>query len=481
MTENNLNIFWKNVSKLASGTIISQIVVILLTPIIARLYSPDDYGNYSTIISLVGIIVIVGSLRLERSIVLVDSAVALKLLNLCNSISLVISVGTLAFILFFHSSLNYLIKVEPYQLLFFTPLLVLTNSVLNSFRAYGNSFKMYSYLGVAIMTYSILAAVLKVLFGFFLTSSAVYLISSELISVIVTISFLLFAFNQSKIGFRFAIPQKAFVKSTIIEQKHFLKYDVVGSLINNFSWLMPVLLLSYFFDKSIVGYYTLGFTILRLPMNLLGKAIGEVYYKSASDTLDLDKLKTNTLNIVSKLFSFGLLPIVFVLFFGDKIFVLFFGDNWYTAGFYSQILSMWTLIWFITTPITNLYYIKNLQSKLLNFTIVSLILRASAFIIGGYYKSPVLSLSLFSLISALLYLFQLVYLFNKIQVTKKELFMKMFDEVKYSIIVIILLTIFYLLEINFLVTLITSVFTMLIYYLWIYVGINKLRIYLSRK
>ncbi|MFY8188318.1 MAG: lipopolysaccharide biosynthesis protein [Flavobacterium sp.] len=465
MKENkDLNDFWKNVAKLASGSLISQVFVIVLTPIIARLYSPADYGTLSLINSIVGIVVIVASLRLERALVLVGARTSTQLLNLCNTITFLFAILILLLVLFFDDFFNQFFKIEPAYLLFVIPFLVFVNGILNAFKSFGNSFKVYGLLTTSIVINSILSSSLKVVAAFFFAPTALLLVASESISVVVTLVFLFVTFRFANINFQYSFPKLAFVSDTIKAQKQFLKYDIVSSLLNNFSWLMPALLLSYYFDKSVVGFYSLGFTMLRLPMNLLGKAIGDVYYKSASDSIDPIALKENTLKIVVKLFGFGLLPIFFITLFGDQLFVLLFGMEWEQAGVYSQILSFWSLIWFVASPISNIYYIKNLQDKLFNFTLISLLLRAASLMIGGWLNDAVVALVLFSIVSFMLYLFQLVYLLQKVEVDVASIFSGLFSETKYASIVIILFFTCYFYQFPFLISLSVGSFSILGYF-----------------
>jgi len=58
---------------LISGSIIAQLLSILLRPILTRLFSPESFGIYSVYLSLVGIIIVFSSLRYDDAIVLPKS------------------------------------------------------------------------------------------------------------------------------------------------------------------------------------------------------------------------------------------------------------------------------------------------------------------------------------------------------------------------------------------------------------------------
>lgn len=51
--------FLRNVAVLASGTMISQVIVMATLPVLTRLYSPTEYGTYSMYLSIIGILLMV--------------------------------------------------------------------------------------------------------------------------------------------------------------------------------------------------------------------------------------------------------------------------------------------------------------------------------------------------------------------------------------------------------------------------------------
>lgn len=56
---------FKSVGTIASGTIVSQIVVFLLSPVLSRLYIPDDFGVYTTVLAIVSLISAISNAKLD--------------------------------------------------------------------------------------------------------------------------------------------------------------------------------------------------------------------------------------------------------------------------------------------------------------------------------------------------------------------------------------------------------------------------------
>ena len=62
--------FTKNVLTLMTGTSIAQAIPIAITPILTRIYSPNEFGLFALYMSIVSVVVIMATGRYELAIVL---------------------------------------------------------------------------------------------------------------------------------------------------------------------------------------------------------------------------------------------------------------------------------------------------------------------------------------------------------------------------------------------------------------------------
>ena len=85
--------FASNVVTIVTGTAIAQIIVILATPVITRLYGPEAFGLFALFSSIISILVTVGCLRYELAIMLPKSDEdAANVFGLCIFLLMVITV-----------------------------------------------------------------------------------------------------------------------------------------------------------------------------------------------------------------------------------------------------------------------------------------------------------------------------------------------------------------------------------------------------
>lgn len=90
--------FLRNVFVLASGTIVSQVIILATLPILTRLYSPSEYGTYSMYLSIIGILLMIISFSYENAITLPEddrtaSSVLSLSLRICIGVSIASGIG----------------------------------------------------------------------------------------------------------------------------------------------------------------------------------------------------------------------------------------------------------------------------------------------------------------------------------------------------------------------------------------------------
>ncbi len=434
-----LSEFWFNTLKLISANVISQVIVILTLPFITRLYQPEHIGVLSVINSIVGVVIIILALRIDRAIVLEKGKESVKLFEFTNFFGLLFIVFIAVMGYLFVDVLQSFFLFPSKYYFYVIPVILLLQFFYNQMLNLNNSFAKYSIISLATIILSPLLNINKLILGNWYESSTDSLLIAEVLGLF-SVNLLVYIIARKQLNFNLLIiPKKQYTKSVFVKYQDFIKYDIVNSFLNVLSWMMPTFLISYFFNNTLVGYYALGFTALRLPMNLIGKSISTVFYKAVSDAKDnMEETRERSLEVLKLNLFFGLIPTIIIFLFGDEIFELLFGSEWREAGVYSRILSFWTLFWLISSPISTLYYTLNEQRAFLKLMLASVILRVLAFIIGGQLDDIYMALILFSVFSIGIYLYQLYYLFEKIKITKQQLTHEIIKIFKYPFLILLI-------------------------------------------
>jgi O-antigen/teichoic acid export membrane protein len=173
------------------------------------------------------------------------------------------------------------------------------------------------------------------------------------------------------------------IKQVAIRYKRFPLVQSWSQLLLASGAQLPILLLGIFYNAEVVGVFGLAKSMIHLPMDLIGKAVSQVYYAEISrfGRNNPDKIYNLSVSLIKKLFFFGLIPVAFLMIFGPWIFGFVFGEEWYDAGVYARFLSIYVLMAFISAPIASVFNVYERMDLQLTLNIVRVVFVAAIFTI----------------------------------------------------------------------------------------------------
>ena len=242
----------KNILLLSTGTGIAQVIPMLASIILARLYTNYDYGGLSVFISVTGIAGVIATLRYELTIILpkkANDARNLLALSLINSLIIgLLSAIIFVFLgLFFKNSL----PVSNFNWLYLVPVMVICTGVYNSFDNWFNRIHGYKKMVSAKIILSSASAVARILLGFL--SISLGLIYGTVIGNIFAIAAFVYFFVKRDKMRSFGSVSVAKMKKMFDEYKDFFKYSAPGALLNAFANIGLPLLIAFFYSKELAG------------------------------------------------------------------------------------------------------------------------------------------------------------------------------------------------------------------------------------
>lgn len=400
--------FSTDILKLASGTAIVQGISTLVSPFIARLYPPEAFGVFALFSSIVGVVVVVSTLRYDIAMMLPEHEEdAVNLGAAALLVSVLLSAGMALFIWAVGPALAELLnapELAPY--LWFAPPLVLFGGIGAGHPvlvAWASRSRKFSDISRTNVTGSAISMLLKLVFGFSGFNSGGGLIASTLFGSTVSPALLGWrTWKENSILFLRSVRLLR-IWQNMKRYRKFVFFNTPSALLNILSWQAPAFLLSYFFSTTIVGYYAFGNQLLRMPMSLIGGSIGQAFFSHASSALHEGKLAEFVEKTFRNLVEYSFFPIMILSVIGRELCVVLFGEAWAEAGVYLQILSLWTVFWFISTPMIKLFHVLEKNEFALRIHIANFITRILSIWIGAIFESPRLALLLFSISGALVY------------------------------------------------------------------------------
>lgn len=360
-----------------TGTTIAQAIPIAISPILTRIYTPEDFGVFALYMSIASILSVVATGQYESAIMLPkknEDAINIVLLSII--ISFFVSFITLVIVFIFNVQItNLLGNAKISNWLYFIPITVLLTGMYQSFNYWSNRAKEYKRLSInsVIQSSTISGANLSMGFGGFGSSG---LILGNFLGQVISTFFLgkIFLLKE-RIKLRTIKKLKMFA----LAKKYidFLKFSTFSSLLNSLSFNLFSILLAKIFSVNILGFYSLIYRILTLPSTLIGNSISQVYFQ---ESIRQKNIYGNNKNIflatLKKLFIISSLIYIPMYFYIEELVTFVFGEKWKISGEIARILLPLMFIRFISSILSSTLttYEKQKNGLLINFSLMTAVL-----------------------------------------------------------------------------------------------------------
>lgn len=390
--------FKGDVLRLVSGTGLAQVITLLAAPILTRLYAPEAFGVAALFASITGILGVLACMRYELAIVLPDNdreaanllAVSLVMTVLMSCLTIpVIGYGSDQILAWVNMP-----ELAPY--LWLIPLAVLAHGIFTALNYWNTRTKHFTRLSIARVTSQVAGTGSSLGLGLAGYASGGSLIAASLGGQAVATTVL---------GGQILRDNGRFIRSNITwremwagvkRHRKFPLYSSWGALINTASWQIPVLMLGAFFSPAVVGFYSLGFRLIQMPLSLIGGAISQVFFQRGAEARNSGALSRLVEGLFNRMLIIGLLPSMILMVIGADLFAFVFGTEWHEAGVFTQILAPWALIWYLTSPLSTVYAIQERQKEELIIHSVIFATRITAILLGGVLDNARIAIVLFS-------------------------------------------------------------------------------------
>lgn len=342
--------FSKNVLTLMTGTTIAQAIPVAISPILTRIYTPEDFGVLALFVSITTIFSTLTTGSYEFAIMLPkEDNKAKSIMALCIFISFFLSSILFLIISFFHSF--FVSKLDSFKFsnwLFFIPLVLFLIGLFNALNYYFARKKKFHNVAQANVSKSLGLSISQV-FLHFIKEGAFGLIVGRIVSAILAPFFLILKLSKSdKITFN--KDQLLTVGKRYID---FPKFSMWAGLFNNLALYFNNLVIPVVFSTTILGFFSLVYRVLVLPLTLISTSVGQVFFKEATglknSNMDIYPILWKVVKKMSLISFFGFSVLFFVI---EHLFVFVFGEEWRVAGTYAKYLIPMFMIRFVVSPLT---------------------------------------------------------------------------------------------------------------------------------
>ncbi|MFM7967753.1 oligosaccharide flippase family protein [Aeromonas sp. A-5] len=317
--------------KIVGGNAFSQIIVIIGTPFLTRVYEPQEFAVLAIVTSIVMVLGVVGSGRYDQ---LIYSFVKHNDHARCYTNGLYISC-IISFLVFIVSILLFLSVSMNISYLFLAPL-VFSFSLYQLYASLASIKGDYDFIvkGNLIRSFSLIFSQYALAsFGAF--GLVVGLLISQLLSLLA-----IMYFYYSKYDYKIITSPNFFDFRTAV-------LSSAQSLANSVSSQLPVLVIPMLFGMTALGYYSLAVRLTQLPITFFTNAIRPYVLGELNKYKDNPRTTERILTLGSSfLLGLGVLGVFLINLFSTKFFYFYAGPSWEVSGDIASGLSLWLMIAF---------------------------------------------------------------------------------------------------------------------------------------
>lgn len=337
---------------LVSGTTVGHGITALAMPLLARLYTPEDFGLLAVFTAIVTTIGVAGCLRFDIAIAipkLDEDGMGLLLLSFAVASIVTLIVIILVFIGYDYLT-EWIYKPGLDELKWLVPVGVFVISIWSALqnwqiRKQNFSLMAFNRASQSLTTVGFQSATAFVglgPFGLVAGSPAGFTIS--------IVWYLKRTFSDIKKWFKSgSIPK---LKKLAVEYRRYPLYSTWEAFFNQAALHLPILVIAASSTTGEAGQIMLAMYVLQLPLGLLGSAISQVYLSKAPEEYLRGNLASFTYNLVRHLIKVGAFPIIVIGSLSPVLFPLVFGASWERAGWLVVWMTPWFLLQFLASPVS---------------------------------------------------------------------------------------------------------------------------------
>ena len=385
------NSIWVGILHMGLGTVLAQMINIVVQPILTRIFPTETLGIYTYLISLATMIIPVASLKLDMLIVSEpNEKEAQYITDACIIINILISlIYAIVIIVGYQVSDNNIFNKYGI-IIYVVPVLVFTNGLRFLFISYLNRYKEYKTISIIAIIREAIRAVIQVGAGF-LSLGVFSLSMGYAVSPLFGLNIQMRNYLK-ELKERPRINLKKFKEIVLVKGKRQILFLVPAQFINSFSASLVTISITALFSAKILGYYSAGVRILDIPIVFITYNVSKVCYQRISENVANKKPVLRTLMSVIIVLSavsimgFGTLYVI-----APRLSEIVFGQGYRVAGEYIRCLCVMYAVRLVATSFAGVYTVFKKQNFELILNILLIVSAGVSYVVCSMFNFEVIT------------------------------------------------------------------------------------------
>jgi O-antigen/teichoic acid export membrane protein len=329
----------KNILTVLRGTVVGQIIGFLALPILSRLYSPTDFGDFQLYQSILVLMLMTAALRYEVALLRADDGSEMAhTLQLCLAINLV-TASAAAFVCWGIASFPGLASPGVLRVIWFLPVALL----------FGGFAQTFSYLLTRQKAFRLGANAKIAQVGGYVASGIGLGIAAPgvpglLLGDLTGKMCSVLAVVLGRRGDYATVTRRPPSGALGRVARKFRDYPLMslpGSLINSAGGVMTSFMMYATFDAAVSGQYGLTERSIMLPIGMVAIAVSQVFTADLATSVRAGGGDAQLIfrGVVKKMLLLSTGPALVVALFAPGLFEVLFGQAWRQAGDFARMMA----------------------------------------------------------------------------------------------------------------------------------------------
>lgn len=395
----------KNILIMVIGRVFAQAIPVLLTPLLTRIYTPENFGIFGVFSTIISIIAMLSTGRYCLAIILPKKDEKAISLFSISSLLTVITAIIITILLLIWGDVFFDLLNTPVldKYIWMVVMNMLFMGLYESLYYYALRMKAFKILTTNIIVQSLVLISSRLIFGY-LGYTEFGLLLSYLLGYAISYVLMLFRLNI-QVGEIFKNLKWSEQKELMKRYHKFPKYSLAADTLSMTSNMAPNIFINKIFGTAVNGYYNMTDKILGSPIWLVTSSVGDVFRQEASEQF---RTKGSCFVVFKKtvraMFFWGLVPFLLLFIFAPYFITPLLGDGWSEVGNMLRVFSILYFIKFIVRPVYPVLYIVRKQDYNAIFQGLHLLSVIIGFVVGILTGDLYLCLILWSVLASLSYL-----------------------------------------------------------------------------
>lgn len=375
----SLPVFWKHATTVLTGTVIAQALPLLVAPLITRLCTPADLGEFGVWLGVIAIVSTIGTLRLEAAMILDhdsdEQQTCFSVVAYCSTWLAILITCALAVARLTDMPRAHNISWFGLMTIGLGAWLTAYNQALiayaTSYRAFGKA-AMAKVCGAGTIALGQLGLLL-------VGMGSGALMAGHIMGLSIGLAAAIFLLSPPRPGISL-VPTRTQL-DYLKKHASFWRFSLPAGLLNTAAGKFPLFLVGAKYGLFAAGLFALTERILTAPVSLLAASVLEVFKRqSVHEFQTLGNCKAAFRSTFKALVFLGCGPALLIFAFAPDLCAWIFGEPWREAGEFARILAPLYFLNFVASPLSYVFFVAGKQKIELLWQIVLFITTISIFI-----------------------------------------------------------------------------------------------------